>query len=131
MSKSFTLLITGSPTASQAHLSAQQFIHAIYQKGHTVDSVFFYGEASTVANSLTLVAANEPRLMQQWQSLAQQFQFALISCISAANKRGVVSQEEAELNGLTASNCADGFKIEGLGSLASSLAQSDQLVHFS
>jgi tRNA 2-thiouridine synthesizing protein D len=139
MSAQFSLLVTGSPTQSQAHLSALRFINAAIAMGHTVKQVFFYEDAVYVANQMVSKPKDELQLTQQWQDLAQQHQFELQVCVAAGNRRGILSPDEAQNLGFKHNNLASGFTVLGLAQLAASLSsiwqnQSEQkplrFVHF-
>lgn len=131
MALTFAVLVTGSPYQSQAHLSAQRFIEALYRQGHSVSSVFFYGDGVYVANSLINPANDEVQQHLTWKNLANQYQFKLQACVSVANKRGILSEEDSELAGLESFNVSAPFEVSGLGSWVEASTQSDRSLHFS
>ncbi|EKT60389.1 sulfur transfer complex subunit TusD [Providencia rettgeri Dmel1] len=51
-------------------------------------------------------------------------------CVSAALRRGVVDQEQAQSLSLPTANLADGFIMSGLGSLAEAMITTDRTVQF-
>jgi tRNA 2-thiouridine synthesizing protein D len=130
MSKSFAILVTGSPFSSRAHSSAQGFVEAICQKRHEVTTVFFYGDGVYVANRLLNPANDEWHPGQGWLSLANQYQFPLQACISVANKRGLLNQEDSELAQFDAFTVLPPFEIAGLGAWADAVAKADKMIHF-
>ena len=131
MQTSFRILVTGSPTTSQAHLSAIRFIRAAVNSGHKVESAFFYQEAVHVANQFIVKPTDEAQLAEDWKSLSQEYGFELQVCVAAGNRRGVINEEEAKLNQLTASTIDAEFKVLGLGQLAASLSiATTKLIHF-
>ncbi|WP_144394807.1 sulfurtransferase complex subunit TusD [Pleionea sediminis] len=131
MALKYAILVTGSPYTSQAHSSAQRFVDACYRQGHSVHSVFFYGDAVYVANELWNPANDEQNLQQGWSSLASQYDLTINACVSVANKRGIVSQEDAELAGLPDHNVNADFHIAGLGEWVEASSHSDRVIHFS
>ncbi|MCO7222747.1 sulfurtransferase complex subunit TusD [Pleionea sp. CnH1-48] len=130
MSASFAILVSGSPYTSQAHLSAQSFIEALYQEGQEVSRVFFYSDAVYVANNLQSPPNDEPNWHLRWKELAAKYEFKLQACVSVSLKRGLLSAEEAELNELNQFNVSAPFDISGLGEWAESSINGDRVVHF-
>ena len=51
-------------------------------------------------------------------------------CIAAAQRRGLLDENEAKRQGKDADNIAPGFRISGLGQLIEAGIQSDRLVTF-
>jgi len=125
MSVSFCLLVTGSPTQSQAHLSALEFVAATVKRGYKIHSVFFYQEAVAVANRFVLKPDDEAQLGKRWLTLSHSYQFELQICVAAGNRRGVLSQEEAaNLDDSAITQIASilpQFQVVGLGQLAATL----------
>jgi len=50
--------------------------------------------------------------------------------VAAAQRRGIVDEEEMKRNGKDANNIAPGFRISGLGQLIEAGIQSDRMVVF-
>jgi tRNA 2-thiouridine synthesizing protein D len=90
--------------------------------------VFFYGEGIHNANGFIIPASDEKNMMRQWRNLAEQYGVQLIVCNTAANKRGVISEEEAQSQ--NAFNLQDPFNAGGLAEFASMSQSSDRLVQF-
>ncbi|NVJ49417.1 MAG: sulfurtransferase complex subunit TusD [Gammaproteobacteria bacterium] len=130
MSKTFALLVSGSPHQSQAHLSAQRFVEACYAKGHNISCVFFYGDAVYVANGLMHPANDEQHPHRQWRQLAERFKFTLNACVSVSSKRGVLNQEDSQLAGFTQHNVDKPFEISGLGAWVEASINADRTLHF-
>ena len=124
MTVSYSILVTGSPTKSQAHLSAIRFINTSIALGHKITSVFFYQEAVHVANRLTLKPGDEFQLTEEWAKLSKKNDFELQVCVAASNRRAVISEEEAQQNHLTETSLHSAFTVLGLGQLAVALSQS-------
>ena len=51
-------------------------------------------------------------------------------CIAAAQRRGILDENEAKRQGKDADNIAPGFRISGLGQLIETGIESDRLVVF-
>ncbi len=131
MPKTFAVLVTGSPYSSQAHGSAIQFIEAVYRLGHSVHSIFFYSDAVYVANQLLNPANDEPHWGLKWKALAAEHNISLQACVSVANKRGILNQEDAELARKPHFNVDAPFEISGLGAWADAVKNTDRTIHFS
>ena len=131
MSLQYAILVSGSPYSSQAHMSAQRFIHACYAQGHSINSVFFYGDAVYIGNNLLTPANDEYQMQREWITLAEKFNIPLQACVSVANKRGILSAEDSQLAGLDNFNIVAPFEISGLGSWVSASTSADRQVHFS
>ncbi|MEF1256700.1 MULTISPECIES: sulfurtransferase complex subunit TusD [unclassified Vibrio] len=126
----YTLVVNGSVYGSQSARSAYQFAQAVIEQGHTLVSVFFYQDGVNNGSALTVPANDEFDLVKAWQSLANQHSVRLETCVAAALRRGVVSQDEANQHGLSQSNLAEGFQQAGLGSLAEAMLVQDRVVQF-
>ncbi|WP_444998157.1 sulfurtransferase complex subunit TusD [Aliikangiella sp. IMCC44359] len=131
MSTSFIVLVTGSPNSSQAHLSALSFVKAALIKNHKICSIFFYQEAVSVANRYVCKPSDETNLLYEWEKLSQDNNIELQVCIAAANRRGVLSHEEAAQNQIEGNSLHPAFSILGLGQLAAALCnRENKLIHF-
>lgn len=126
----FTILVTGNPASHQSASSAYQFCVAALSAGHKVSGVFFYLDGVLTANSLISPASDEVNLSESWAKLADKYQFPLEVCVSAALRRGVVNQQEAEQLGLSNYNLRSPFLLSGLGQLAELSANCDRLIQF-
>ena len=126
----YTLVVNGPVYGSQSARSAYQFAKALIAKGHSLSSVFFYQDGVTNGTALTVPANDEFDLVTAWQTLATEHNVRLETCVAAALRRGVVSQDEANQHGLAQSNLAEGFHQAGLGSLAEAMLVQDRVVQF-
>jgi len=126
----YTLVVNGSIYGSQSARSAYQFAQAVIEEGHKLVSVFFYQDGVTNGSALTVPANDEFDLGKAWQSLAQEHQVRLETCVAAALRRGIVSEDEASQHGLVQSNLAENFTQAGLGSLAEAMLMQDRVVQF-
>lgn len=126
----YTLVVNGSVYGSQSARSAYQFAKAVVNQGHTLVSVFFYQDGVTNGSALTVPANDEFNLVKAWQELSNEHNVRLETCVAAALRRGVVSQDEANQHGLSQNNLAEGFEQAGLGSLAEAMLVQDRVVQF-
>lgn len=125
----FALLITAAPN-QQGAWSALQFARAVITQGHTLTHVFFFSDAAAIGNNLHVFPQDETDITKAWREFIQANQLEAIVCVTAALKRGVISEREAKRYQKTASNAASEFQIAGLGSLAEAVMTADRLVHF-
>ena len=126
----YSLVVNGPIYGSQSARSAYQFAQAIIEQGHTLVSVFFYQDGVSNGTSLSVPANDEFDLVKGWQELSQQHQVRLETCVAAALRRGVVSQDEANQHELSQHNLAEAFTQAGLGSLAEAMLTQDRVVQF-
>ncbi len=126
----YTLVVNGPVYGSQSARSAYQFAKAVIEKGHSLVSVFFYQDGVTNGSALSLPANDEFDLTKAWQDLASEYNVRLETCVAAALRRGIVSEDEANQHGLTQNNLAQGFIQAGLGSLAEAMLVQDRVVQF-
>ncbi|WP_043316097.1 sulfurtransferase complex subunit TusD [Microbulbifer sp. HZ11] len=126
----FTLVVYGAPHSAQGAGTALRFAKAVLASGHSIFRVFFYGDGIHNGSALATPPQDEQDLLRQWQALQQSHQLDLTVCIAAAQRRGVLSESEANRLERPAANLADGFTLAGLGQLAEATALSDRLVSF-
>lgn len=127
----FTILVTGSHTQSQAHHSAIRFIRSAIKQNCEIKNVFFYQDAVSVANRYLCIPQDETQLTSQWVQLANEHQFELQVCVAASNRRGIVNEEESQMNAKQGESLEESFSVLGLGQLAAAMSDhSTQLIHF-
>ncbi len=130
MSLTYSLIVNGGVYGEQSAHIALKFAHAVIEKGHRLERVFFYQDGVYNANALTLPANDEINLSLGWLALSQKHNVQLETCIAAALRRGVVSSVEQEQHQLNSENLRQGYQQAGLGSLAQALIMSDRVVQF-
>ncbi|OAN17089.1 tRNA 2-thiouridine(34) synthase TusD [Photobacterium jeanii] len=130
MTLNYVVVVDGPAYGSQAARSAYQFAQAVVAQGHQLSRVFFYQDGVHNGSSLSVPASDEFDLVAAWQALANEHKVELQTCVAAALRRGIIGQQEAELNGLTSANLADGFEQAGLGGLAEALLTADRVIQF-
>lgn len=129
MSK-FIIQVNSAPYGNGASFNAYQFAKAALANGHTIDKVFFYQDGVLNTNHLASPASDEFDLKQAWIDLHQQYGIALVNCVSAALRRGVLSEVEARENQAQHWNMQPPFTMGGLGELVSGIEKSDKLICF-
>jgi tRNA 2-thiouridine synthesizing protein D len=126
----FGILVSEGPYQHQASDSAYQFTKAALEKGHEVFRVFFYHDGVNNGTRLATPPQDDRNITVRWADLANKHNLDLVICIAAAQRRGIVDEEEMKRQGKDASNIAPGFRISGLGQLIEAGIQSDRLVVF-
>jgi tRNA 2-thiouridine synthesizing protein D len=126
----FALQINSSPYQSSAGHHAYQFCTAALARGHDIFRVFFYHDAVYYAFKHAMPPDDELAQTALWSELAKQHPIDLVVCISAAQRRGLLSNEEAMRLGKTDNDVADGFRIAGLGQLVEATLLADRFLVF-
>lgn len=126
----FAIQVSGGPYQHQACHSAYCFARAVLSRGHQLTRVFFYHDAVNVASDLTTPPQDELDLGQAWAALAREHGVDLVVCVAAAQRRGIVDEEERARHGKSAANIAEGFRIAGLGQLVEAAIDAERLVVF-
>lgn len=129
MSK-FIIQVNGSVYGSGASFRALSFCQNVLANGHSIINVFFYQDGVTNSNALTCPASDEINMHAKWQAFAKQYQVPLINCVSAALRRGVLSEQEANENGKSHWNSDACFTMGGLGELVVGIEKADRLISF-
>jgi tRNA 2-thiouridine synthesizing protein D len=124
------IVVNEGPYQHQASDSAYHFTKAALDKGHEVFRVFFYHDGVNNGTRLATPPQDERNITQRWAELAKQHDLDLVVCIAAAQRRGIVDEEEMKRQGKDANNIAPGFRISGLGQLIEAGIQADRLVSF-
>ena len=125
----FAILVT-APVHTQGHYSAFQFAGTLLSMGHNIHHIFFYQAAVGVADKYRFYDKEGWQAQEAWRTLAIRHQFACSVCVTSALKAGLLSEEEANLQGLTESNIAEGFSVAGLGRWLESTILCDNVVTF-
>jgi len=126
----FGVLVSEGPYTHQAADTAYHFVKAALDKGHEVPRVFFYHDGVNVSTRLSVPPQDERHIQNQWTALAKDHGVDLVVCIAAAQRRGLLDENEATRQGKDANNIAEGFRISGLGQLIEMGIQTDRLVTF-
>ena len=125
-----SIQINEGPYQHQASDSAYQFTKAALAKGHEIFRVFFYHDGVNNATRLGVPPQDDRNITQQWTELQKEHELDLVVCIAAAQRRGLLDEDEAKRQGKDANNIAEGVRISGLGQLIEAGIEADRLVVF-
>ena len=125
-----SVLVNEGPYQHQSADTAIQFTKAALEKGHDVMRVFFYHDGVNNGTRYAVPPQDDRNIAQQWTDLAAKYDLDLVICIAAAQRRGILDENEAKRQGKDGHNMADGFRISGLGQLIEAGIQSDRMVIF-
>ena len=126
----FAIQINVSPYQSQAGETALQFIKAALAMGHEVYRVFFYFDGIYHALRFATPPEDERQMTVCWSELATQYNIDLVVCVSAAQRRGLLSADEARRQQKQDNDLAEGFRISGLGQLVEATLIADRFIVF-
>lgn len=125
-----SILVNEGPYQHQAADSAMQFTKAALEKGHDIFRVFFYNDGVNVGTRFGVPPQDDRNITEQWTALGKEHDLDLVVCIAAAQRRGILDENEAKRQGKDGDNIADGFRISGLGQLIEAGIQSERMVIF-
>ena len=126
----FGILVNEGPYTHQASDSAYKFTKAALESGHEVFRVFFYHDGVNNGTRFAVPPQDDRNIGQRWSDLAVEHDLDLVICIAAAQRRGLLDENEAKRQGKDGNNIAPGFRISGLGQLVEAGIQADRLVTF-
>ncbi len=124
------VLVNEGPYTHQASDSAYLFTKAALEKGHEIFRVFFYHDGVNNGTRLMVPPQDDRHIQKRWSELAEKHKLDLVICIAAAQRRGLLDENEAKRQGKDANNIAPGFRISGLGQLIEAGIQAERLVAF-
>ena len=126
----FAIQVNSSPYHSQGGESAYQFITAALAMGHEITRVFFYYDGIYQAFRYASPPDNEIQISQRWTTLIQQYDIDSVLCISAAQRRGLLSDDEAQRQNKHDKDLALGFRMGGLGLWVDATLKADRCLIF-
>jgi tRNA 2-thiouridine synthesizing protein D len=126
----FSILINEGPYTHQASDSAYHFTEAALRAGHEIVRVFFYHDGVYNGTRLSVPPQDDRNVSERWTTLGQEHSLELILCVAAAQRRGMLDEDEAKRAGKDSNNIAPGFEISGLGQLIDAGIQADRLIVF-
>lgn len=126
----YTIQINQSPNDSCASYTAYRLIIALIERRHTIKQIFFYQEGIFCAFKYATPPDDELQMTAKWQSLAAKHNIDLLVCVSSAQRRGLLTYDEAGRRGKAECDLADGFAISGLGQLVEATVLSDRFIQF-
>ena len=125
-----SLQINEGPYQHQAADSAIQFTKAALAKGHEIFRVFFYHDGVNNATRLAIPPQDDRNITAEWVALQKEHNLDLVVCIAAAQRRGLIDEDEMKRQGKDANNISEGFRISGLGQLIEAGIEADRLIVF-
>lgn len=122
------VLLTSSPHESGNCLSALRYCQAALDDGHQI-TLFFYASGAVIANAFTSPNSDELNIHDAFVKLATQYtdKISLIVCNTAANRRGVITEEEKHELGY---NVIAPFSAGGLAEFTQYSQTVDKMVQF-
>lgn len=126
----FALQINSSPYNTQAGETAYQFTEAAITAGHEIIRIFFYYDGIYHGLRFARPPEDECQITRRWSELASRHDLDLVLCISAAQRRGLLSKDEAQRQQKLDNDLADGFRISGLGQLVEAMLHADRFIVF-
>lgn len=126
----FAIMVNEGPYTHQSTDTAYQFTRAALNQGHEIFRVFFYHDGVNNGTRFTAPPQDDRHLVNRWSELGQEHNIDLVVCVAAAQRRGVLDEEEAKRHGKDGNNIAPGFRISGLGQLIEAGIQADRLMVF-
>ena len=126
----FGILVNEGPYTHQASDSAYHFTEAALRAGHEIVRVFFYHDGVNNGTRLSVPPQDDRNIGERWSALAERYEVELILCVAAAQRRGLLDEDEARRAGKDSNNMAPGFQISGLGQLIDAGIQADRLIVF-
>lgn len=115
----YAILVLGPAYGTQQAFLAYQFASAVLKRGHTIETIFFYGEGVLNASMAVSPAHDEYDLSVAWQIFNKSHGVPLRFCSSAGFRRGISKKT-------TASH----FKSSSLLEWDEVLLQSDRVIQF-
>jgi len=125
-----SVMVNEGPYQHESSDSALQFTKAALEKGHEIFRVFFYHDGVNNGTRLGVPPQDDRNITEQWSKLAEKHDLDLVVCVAAAQRRGILDEDEMKRHGKDANNIAPGFRISGLGQLIEAGIQAERLVVF-
>ncbi len=126
----YAIQINASPNNSNSGYCAYQFIKTALKMDHQIFRVFFYQEGIYHALKYSTPPDDELQMTKKWTELAKNQEIDLVVCISAAQRRGLLFDDEATIQGKLDQDLAEGFRISGLGQLLEATLLADRFIEF-
>lgn len=127
----FAIQVNSGHSGHPAAWAGLRFATAAIAAGHQVLRVFFYQDGVYQAMRHISPPDDEANSSRAWSELAAKQGLDLVVCISAAQRRGLLCDDEARRQGLPEGIwLADGFRIAGLGQWLEATLQADRCITF-
>lgn len=115
----FILVLHSPPWSHQSVATACDFARAAYSRGDEINAIFLYQDAVLNGLSNLDIPSDELDGQQHLIALQQEFSVPLLMCVTAAEKRGVSTD-----------NMQDGFILSGLAEFAELTVNADKVIQF-
>jgi tRNA 2-thiouridine synthesizing protein D len=92
--------------------------------------VFFFHDGVHCGSDLSIPAAEQHAVAEQWNELAQQANIDLVVCVASALKRGIIDTDEGVRYNKPQGNLHSGFALSGLGQWVDACINADRVVTF-
>ena len=126
----FAIMVNEGPYTHQASDTAYHFTEAALKNGHEIVRVFFYQDGVNNGTRLGVPPQDDRNITTRWSTLGKEHRLDMVLCVAAAQRRGLLDEEEAKRAGKDANNMAPEFNISGLGQLIDAGIQADRLMVF-
>ena len=126
----FAILVNEGPYTHQASDTAYHFTAAALKAGHEIVRVFFYHDGVNNGTRLSVPPQDDRNIADRWTALSEEHNLDVILCVAAAQRRGLLDEDEAKRAGKDSNNIANGFAISGLGQLIDAGIQADRTMVF-
>ncbi len=126
----YGILVNEGPYTHQASDTAYKFTEAALRAGHEIVRVFFYHDGVNNGTRLSVPPQDDRNISERWSALATEHGVELILGVAAAQRRGLLDEDEAKRASKDSNNMAPGFQISGLGQLIDAGIQADRLIVF-
>jgi len=122
--KKLAVIIT-TPPYSNLTVTALNYVESALISGISVIGVFFYQDGALHANRNISIASDEYQSIKHWENLHKKYHLPLHICISAADKRGAITDSEQNPEPKSGP-----FTISGLGELVSLVSSATRVIQF-
>jgi tRNA 2-thiouridine synthesizing protein D len=126
----FGILVNEGPYTHQASDTAYHFTAAALKMGHEIVRVFFYHDGVNNGTRLGVPPQDDRNITKRWCALGEEYKLDMVLCVAAAQRRGLLDENEAKRAAKDTDNMAPGFNISGLGQLIDAGIQADRLMVF-
>ncbi|MFC6477457.1 sulfurtransferase complex subunit TusD [Pseudomonas asuensis] len=125
----FAIVVFSAPHSPSSR-RALRFAQAALSAHHEIIRLFFYQDGVHNGSSSIVTPQDEPDWANQWATFIQQNQLDSVVCISAALRRGILSESEAHRHGRQGANLLEPWQLSGLGQLHEAAQTADRLICF-
>ncbi len=124
------LIVNGAAYSRQSAYTALKFAEQACDQGHSISQVFFYRDGVSQGNFLAMTLADEFNAVEAWVAFARDHDVKLVVCVSAAERRGIINQQQQAEFGKPSANLHPAFAVEGLGAMHDASLSANRTVTF-